>query len=271
MDGIGAGSTAGERERQLRQDHLQGVVAGMRRRYGPGVVRWGGDAQRSGLETGVGSLDALFVPGGIPRGRLSWLAGAPGEGVISLGLALLAGMSRDLPVALVDFDQGADPGDVADYGGRLENCWWVRTSKPEPGWAAARALVRAGVDFCLLLAERWPQMGGAVPALLQSALEERGAVALLVGGTDVPASVGGRLGVGISCRRERWTVIHGDVAGIRVRLEVARSRLGAPGGGCRLEIGFPRPYPNRTGIADLGRLAARGDDLEELGAEVAGG
>ena len=257
-----------ERERQLRHDSLQGALAGIRHRYGPGVVRWGGDRQSSGLETGAGSLDALFVQGGIPRGRLSWLAGLPGEGGASLGLALLAGVSRDLPVALVDFEQSADPGDVADYGGRLENCWWVRAPEPEPGWAAARSLVLAGVDFCLLLAESWPQVGRAVPALLQAALEERGAVALLVGGMEVPASVGARLGVRISCRRESWTMTHGDVAGIRVRLEVARSRLGAPGAGCRLEIGFPRPYPNRTGIVDLGGLAADDGDLEELLAQA---
>jgi hypothetical protein len=260
-----------ERDRQLRHDRLQGALAGIRLRYGPGVVRWGGDAQPSGLATGAGSLDALFVPSGMPRGRLSWLAGVPGEGVSSLGLALLAEMSRELPVALVDFDRSADPGDVADYGGRLENCWWVRAPESEPGWAAARALVLGGVDFCLLLAERWPPVGGAVPALLQAALEERGAVALLVGGTEVPAAVGGRLGVRISCRRESWIMAHGDVAGIRVRLEVARSRLGAPGAGCRLEVGFPRPYPNRTGIVDLGRLTADDDHLEELGMEVAGG
>ncbi len=242
----------GERDRQLRHHALQGALAGIRRRYGPGVVRLGGDAQSGGLKTGASSLDALFPGLGIPRGRLSWLEGGPGEGAFDLGLVLLAEMSKELPVALVDFGQSVDPGDVADYGGRLENCWWVRPARPEQGWAAARALVLAGVDFCLLLAGRWSPVDRAVPAVLLAALEERGAAALLAGGSEVPAVVGGRLGVQISCRREGWANVHGDVAGIRVRLDVVRSRLGPPGAACRLKIGFPRPYPNRAGIVDPG-------------------
>lgn len=253
-----------EHDRRLRQESLQEALAGIGRRFGPGVVRRGGDGQRGGLRTGADSLDALFIPSGIPRRRLSWLAGAPGAGGLSLGLALLAGWSRELPVALVDFEKRVDPGEFADYGGRLENCWWVRPGQSEPGWAAARALVLAGVDLCLLVADRWSPVGGAVPALLQAALEERDAVALLVGGKEVPAAVGGRLGAQIACHRERWTLAHGDVAGIRVRLEVVRSRIGAPGASCLLEIRFPRPYPNQPGIVDLGRLEAGCDQLEEL-------
>ncbi len=232
---------------------LKTVVADLNRRFGPTMVRYGGAGERGGLETGVLCLDALFPGGGLPRERLSWVTGRAGEGVFDLGLALLARISRTLPVAVVDFDMRVDPGDIADYGGALENCWLVRPRLPEQGWAAARSVILGGVDFCLLLAHSWQQLSRSVPALLVAALEERGAVGLLGGGAAIPPSLRGRVAMELSCRREGWVRAHRDVVGVELSLSVVRSRLGPLGGECRLVVGFPRAYPSPVGVVERGQ------------------
>jgi hypothetical protein len=195
------------------------------------------------------------------------MTGRAGEGVFDLGLALLARISLTLPVAVVDFDLRVDPGDIADYGGALENFWLVRPQMPEQGWAAARAVILGGVDFCLLLAHSWRQVSRSVPALLVAALEERGAVALLGGGMTVPPHLGGRVAIELSCRREGWSRMHRDVVGVELSLSVVRSRLGLSGGECRLAVGFPRAYPNPVGVMGLrlGGLLMEGGLMEAVG------
>ncbi|MHB8393729.1 MAG: hypothetical protein ACYDC5_04350 [Candidatus Dormibacteria bacterium] len=237
---------------------LELAMAALGRRYGRVVVRAGGNPSRGGLQTGIGSLDALFPEAGLPRGRLSWIRGESGAGSFDLGLALLARLSLALPVAVVDFDHRVDPGDVADYGGELGHCWVVRPRTLEQGWAAARSLLKAGVEFCLLQAAKWPPVGRAIPALLLAALEEGSGVAVMGGGLTVPLEVGGRLSVELSCRRVGWSMAHGDVAGVLIHLLVARSRMSPSGRGCELRIDFPRPYPRTAGIVDLGMLSSSG-------------
>ncbi len=231
-------------------------MAALGRRYGRVVVRAGGNPNQGGLRTGIGSLDALFTTAGLPRGRLSWIGGEAGAGSFDLGLALLARMSLSLPVAVIDFDRKVDPGDVEDYGGELGNCWVVRPRTTQQGWASARSLLQAGVEFCLMLATQWPSVGRALPALLVAALEESSGVAVMGGGLTVPLEVRGRLGIELSCRRVGWSLAHGDVAGILLQLLVARSRMSPPGMGCELRIDFSRPYPKTAGIVDLGMLSS---------------
>jgi hypothetical protein len=151
-------------------------------------------------------------------------------------------------VAVVDFDKSLDPGDIEDYGGDLDSCWVVRPRHPEEGWAAARSLVRAGVDFCLMLAREWRPVGRAAPAALVTATEDGNSVVLLGGGLLVPQEIGGRVGIELSCQRLGWTMAHQDVSGLRLRLQVERSHLGPPGQSCQLDIDFPRMYCAKAGI-----------------------
>ncbi|MHB8323417.1 MAG: hypothetical protein ACYDHB_03175 [Candidatus Dormibacteria bacterium] len=221
---------------------LQLALQALDHRYGKGVLRSAEAFVLTGMETGVGPLDALTPCGGLPRGRLSWLSGAPGEGAFELSLAMLARISNTAPVAVVDFDQLLDPGDIQDYGGDLASCWVVRPRLPQAGWAAARSLIRAGVEFCVLLAREWGPVSRAAAAALLAAVEERNSVALLGGGSIISQQLSGRVGIEFACERQGWVTTHQDVSGIQLLVRVARSRLGPPGRSCRLQIDFPRVY-----------------------------
>lgn len=241
---------------------LRLALQALDRRYGRSVLRSAAGFGLTGMETGVAALDALIPCGGLPRGRLSWFSGVPGEGAFELSLALLGRISNTSPVVVVDFDQLLDPGNIQDYGGDLDSCWVVRPRLAATGWAAARSLIRAGAECCLLLAREWRQVDRSAAAALLAAVEERNSVAMLGGGVAISQELSGRVGVELACRRLGWATTHRDISGIHMLVRVARSRLGPPGRSCQLRINFPRVYavagvlaPPVTG-ADTGALPA---------------
>jgi hypothetical protein len=234
-------------------------------RYGPGAVRTGAPPLLQGLATGVGSLDDITGCQGLPRGRISRLTGISSSGAFELGLALAAAVSRSAAVAIVDFTLGLDPGNLEAYGGELDNCWLVRPRRPEEGWAAARALAKAGVALCLLVAGDWSRLTpAAAPAALLTALSEGDGAGLVLGGRLISASLKERICLELECWRIDWVLAHGDVCGLRLGAQVIRSHLGAPGSSCRLQLNFPRPYQLRVGLEELAELAEGEESAVEL-------
>lgn len=228
------------------------ALASLNRRWGKGMVLAGAKVAPQGLPTGISPLDGITGCGGLPRGRISRLAGGLSSGALDLGLALAAHVSRSAQVALVDFSSDLDPGAIEAYWGDLENCWLVRPRSLEEGWSAARALARAGVQLCLLRTGDWGRDSPrSVPAALLAALSESGASGLLLGGGRLPDELRERVGLELSCQRLEWETAHGDVCGLRLEVVVSSSHQGAPGSSCRLRIGFPRPYPLPAGAEAL--------------------
>jgi len=246
-----------------RAGALELALSALSHRYGPGTVQAGAPPSLQGLATGVSCLDGLTGCQGLPRGRISRLLGKPSSGAFDLGLALAAAASRSESVTLVDFTLEVDPGAVEAYGGELDNFWLVRPRSSEEGWAAARALARAGVGLCLLVADDWSRLTpGAAPAALLAALFEGAGAGLVLGGGRIPAALKERICLELECWRLDWSWAHGDVCGLRTLVQVSRSHLGAPGASCQLQLNFPRPYPLRIGLEES---VAIGD--EELAAE----
>ncbi len=240
-------------------------------RYGPGAVHAGAPPLLQGLATGVSSLDDITGCRGLPKGRISRLTGGSPSGAVELGLALAAAVSRSAAVAIVDFTLGLDPGNIEAYGGELDNCWLVRPRRPEEGWAAARALAKAGVALCLLVAQDWSRLTpGAAPAALLTALSEGECAGLVLGGRLIPAALKERICLELECWRLNWALAHGDVCGLRLGAQIIRSHLGAPGASCRLQLNFPRPYQLRVGLEELGE-PAEGEELAVELLRVAGG
>jgi hypothetical protein len=235
-----------------RAGALELALSALSHRYGPGAVQAGAPPPLQGLATGVSSLDSLTGCQGLPRGRISRLVGEPSSGAFDLSLALAAEASRSESVALVDFTLEVDPGAVEAYGGELDNFWLVRPRCSEEGWAAARALAKAGVGLCLLVADDWSRLTpGAAPAALLAALSEGASAGLILGGRRIPAALKERICLELECWRLDWSWAHGDVCGLRMGVQVSRSHLGAPGVRCRLQLNFPRPYPRRIGLEEL--------------------
>ncbi len=247
---------------------LELALSSLNIRYGPGMVHLGAPPPLRGLTTGASCLDDITGCRGLPRGRISRLTGGSSSGAFELGLALAAAVSQSAAVAIVDFTLGFDPGNVEAYGGELDNCWLVRPRRPEEGWAAARALAKAGVPLCLLVAGDWPRLTpDAAPAALLTALSEGDCAGLLLGGRLIPAALKEKVFLELECWRLDWVLAHGDVCGLRLEVQVIRSHLGTPGSSCRLQLNFPRPYQFRVGLEEL----AEGEELVGEMLQVVGG
>jgi hypothetical protein len=131
--------------------------------------------KRGRLATGLGELDRV-LGGGWPRGAVSELWGARGQGRTAVLLAsLAAALRREETVALVDLGGTFDPWTARRVGVPLERLLWVRTcdrtivtgrpQEPRPSrraLVAAEAIVAAG-GFGLVVLD-FGEVAPAVPS-----------------------------------------------------------------------------------------------------------
>lgn len=242
---------------------LAEAISALQRRYGAGAVRRGGDPLPAGTwATGVPAIDELLSPGGLPAGRISVVAGMArsgargGTGRLTLLQALLAVASRSMQVAYVDLPGSLDPGFLADLGADLDSCLVVRPpgGAPGAGLAMARTLVRAGLPWVGVAfgTGREPagasgafraavRMEHALNALVESVWGAR-AVACVSAPAPLPKPLAYASSLTLACSPLAWQEAHGDMVGLRVRIEVAKSRVGAPGASTALLLRYPRPY-----------------------------
>ncbi|HVA21816.1 MAG TPA: hypothetical protein VNN74_06955 [Candidatus Micrarchaeia archaeon] len=256
--GAGAGAgPAGVSALRTRPERLRQAVRACQVRYGAVALRTGVDAVRAqGLSTGIAALDRLTGVGGLPRGRITLLEGPAGAGTVALGLAALAAASREDPVALVDFSHTVDPADLLAYQGTLGRLWVVRPRQPLEGWAAVRALVRAGVRACLAVAG--PRALALAPSALLPTLAETLAVCTVVGGPQAPGPWRVASSLTLACEPRGWWWVHGDIAGVDLACTVGKHRCGPAGGRLCLRVRFPRPYPPGAGVEALAAAPGAG-------------
>jgi hypothetical protein len=170
-----------------------------------------------------------------------------GSGRLTLLQALLAVASRSMQVAYVDLPGSLDPGYLADLGADLEACLVLRPPRSNlgVGLAMARTLVRAGLPWVAVAlgGDRAPTAAWehSLTALVEAVWGGR-AVACVAAPAPLPAPLAYASSLTLGCSPLGWHEAHGDVVGLRVRLEVAKSRVGAPGAEASLLLRFPRPH-----------------------------
>lgn len=173
-------------------------------------------------ETGDTALDAA-LRGGLRRGHVSEIVGAPSTGRALLAVrALAAAAARGEAVACVDASDTFDPASAAAHGLALERLLWVRPSLSTSAAADADA-TRALKAFSLIL-----QAGGFGLAVLDLAdvplavlrrlawyrtastwmrlariIEGSDTVALIVGGEHIARSSGGAT-ITLDATAARW-------------------------------------------------------------------
>lgn len=229
---------------------LSQALAELRRRHGDAVIRPGGSL--SGVEawpTGLPSLDHRLTPGGLPLGRVSLLtAASPGaSGRLTLLQALTAIASRERIAVYLDLTGGLDPGYLADLGADLASLLVVTppSGRLGDGFTMARSLAAAGATW---IAVALPPGGGAAgsgwePRLtaLAEVVAARRAICL-VGVASPPAALRHAASLAVRCSATGWHEAHGDILGLRLRLSVEKSRVGAPGEWVDLLLHYPRPF-----------------------------
>jgi hypothetical protein len=231
---------------------LADTVAGLQRRYGAAAVRRGDEpdgGEAAAWASGIPAIDVHLAPGGLPRGRLTLLqADRPGaSGRLTLLQALAARASREGDVVYVDVAATLDPGFLADLGADLGSCLAVLPGRGRwrEGLAMARALVAAGSPWVGVALGRERCRDAEVEQALNGLVEavhRRRAVCVVAAPAPASAPLAYASSLTLSCVPVGWQESHGDVTGLRVRLEVSKSRLHAPGAVDTLLLRYPRPY-----------------------------
>ena len=105
--------------------------------------------------TGIPALDAVLA-GGLARGLLTELRGAPSSGRLSLVLALLAtATGRGEPAALIDLGDHLDPQTAVAAGVDLGRLLWVRPTRLREALSAAEIALSGAFPLVVL------ELGGA--------------------------------------------------------------------------------------------------------------
>ena len=243
---------------------MSAAVALLDRLGRPGDIRLGSARPETiaYLPTGLAVLDEV-LGGGLPRGRITELAGARSTGRTGLACAIAAAATRaGETIAWVDPADALEPEAAAAAGIALARLLWVRPRSVSDACRAAEILLGAGGFGLVVLdlglsrarsctargsevqgrtaeAERSPHSARAPhgppespswPRLARAA--ERTRSTLLVVAPCREAGTFAALGLELGARRVRWSGGPGRLVlleGIDARVTVARSRVGRPG------------------------------------------
>jgi len=181
------------------------------------------------LPTGLAVLDEA-LGGGLPRGRVTELAGAPSTGRTGLACAIAAAATwAGETIAWVDPADALEPEAAAAAGIALARTLWVRPRNVADALRAAEIVLGAG-GFGLVVLDVSARTGAVSPRLARAA--ERTRSTLLVVAPRREAGTFAALGLELGARRVRWSGGPGRLVlleGIDARVTVARSRIGRPG------------------------------------------
>ena len=175
----------------------------------PGKV-WVGSAPREPLRllaSGVPGLDAL-LGGGVPRGELSEITGAPSSGRTALILTLIAAATRaDEVAAVVDLPDALYPPALESAAARLDRVLWVRPPSLLTALKGTELILDAG-GFAVVVLD----LDGAALRRLPDhvwlrlrRVARRSGAALLILATHRFAGSNAALSLQLQRRRVRWS------------------------------------------------------------------
>src|SRR5712691_786027 len=179
-------------------------------------------------------LDRLSGIEGLPRGRLTLLAGSGTCGKLTLALGLLAAATREFAHAVViDTRGGFDPWSLLPFDPELSSLAVVRLD-PDPSGEAATALARAGTGFILLMGEVPEQWLGP----LEASANRSGTV--LIGVVDAPGrALAHASSLSLGFARTDWVWERDQLVGLRTIVRCLKNRVAPPLGESELEIRYP--------------------------------
>ena len=196
-----------------------------------------------GLATGIAALDGVLPGGGLPRGRLTELLGAPGCGKTSLVRRMVERAVCDGAwVAYVDATRTLAPREWASLGAH-EGLWMVRPRNAERGAWCADVLLRSGA-FALVVLDGAPRLSREVAVRLTLLARESDAALLVLGDDAKGSALGGalrmrvtRVGDAKHSLRDALGPLRGPAAASRrERLAPPSPRAGAREGAAVLRI-----------------------------------
>jgi len=201
----------------------------------PGAVRLGAPNLVPGrLSTGLPALDGALA-GGLPRGRVTELAGARSAGRTALACRIAASATTAAEtIAWVDPEDTLDPAAADAAGVALSRTLWVRPRNPGDALRATEILLGAG-GFGLVVLDpdaHLAPLGRTGSWIRLARAAERTGSTLLVLTTTPQVGSCAALGLEILGRQAHWSHGPGQLAlldGISSSIAVARSRSSGVG------------------------------------------
>jgi len=143
------------------------------------------------LPTGVAALDAVLLGGGLPRGRLTEIAGPAGSGKTTLARAIVEStVAAHGWVAYVDAQRTLDARDWVHLGD-AEGVWIIRPRDAARAAWCADVLLRSGA-FALVVLDGAPMLSkSAAVRLTRLARESNAVLVLLADRTGAASQLGG--------------------------------------------------------------------------------
>lgn len=138
-----------------KQEVLNSVLEGLRKKYGEGAIMWLGEQANLSVETiptGSLSLDIALGIGGVPRGRIVEIFGPESSGKTTLALHLIAeAQKRGGIAAFIDAEHALDPNYAKAIGVNLDALLLSQPNSGEQALEIMDALVRSGaVDIIVV-------------------------------------------------------------------------------------------------------------------------
>jgi recombination protein RecA len=210
-------------------------------------------ATSGAVPSGLPALDAALPGGGLPRGRIVELAGAPTAGTVTVALRLVAAVQAlGEQAAYLDLAQAFDPVYAAQCDVSLAQLLLVYPPDAAQALGLVQELVAAGAGAIVLdLASR--QDAGApantVPWDRLLAPLARAGTLFLVLSTAAGSRAIPHATLRLQLQRERWLYHHHDVYGYRTRITIVKNRLGGAGQSMAVDITC------RSRVSDLSQIS----------------
>jgi recombination protein RecA len=210
------------------------------------------------IPTGFPPLDNTIGIGGIPRGRITEVLGAPTSGMATLALKIIARAQSDGDtVAYVDMGATFDPDYAARCGVNLDRVLLVRPPGGKEAVEIVHALIARGGAGALVL-DAVPHLLAEPPAQRMIASILRRLTGVLAGsacapifltplhfgdaasthnypsGFDLPHHAAVRLLI----EKERWLQKRRDIVGYQAKVSVLKNVFGPSGKNVSIEINF---------------------------------
>jgi len=238
------------------------TVQAIQKRWGPKAIRKL-DASATKMEiphipTGFPALDRALGIGGIPRGRITEILGAPTSGMVTLALKLIAQAQEDRDTAAyVDLSYTFDPDYAARCGVSLERLLLIRPHNGREALEITTPLIASGgigvlvfdsVSHLLGEPHGLQLMSAALRQLVGALAESPCALVFLTplyfgdaastdnypSGFALPHYATVRLLI----EKERWIRRRRDVRGYRARVTVIKNKLAPADKSATIEITF---------------------------------
>ncbi len=242
--------------RKNKQQRLDRTITILQHKWGQETIHKGAKVARiASIKTGFPELDEAVGVGGIPRGRITILNGAPTSGKVTLAALVLArAQTRSQPVAYIDIAHTCDADYLERCGVHLKDLLVVR---PQDGYQAldlALSLAERS-DLAAILLDHWGLVNtdsrirryaaGTLDHLANRLARKTAFLVLdeqqplwrrLLPGTENALAHYATLQ--LTLKRERWLLQGADIRGYRANVSIEKNKVGPSGKVVPIEIHF---------------------------------